>query len=109
MHRSYNFRTHLYIQFGFHRGDTEMVTVKFKKMIFKAQIKETPDSHDSNDVYYWNEDETRRIGYAYQTKEDLTIHVMTCPNCRLENYGPQKHEGSCYACGFDPNEKQKND
>lgn len=70
----------------------------------EIRIIKTDDSHDSNDVRFFKDGV--QIGYGYQSKDDLKIHIVRCPKCDIENYSLAKAEGSCFNCGFDPNIEQ---
>lgn len=69
----------------------------------KIEIIQTPEDHDSNNVVWIKDGE--RIGYGYQSKDDLKIHIVKCPKCDTENYALQQAVGPCYKCGFDPNKE----
>ncbi len=68
----------------------------------KMEIELTPDSYDSDKVRFLLNDE--QVGYGYRGKKDQVIRLMSCPQCRRENYALQRAaSGSCAFCGFDPN------
>ncbi len=66
----------------------------------KTEIKRTPDSHDSDDLYL----EGKHKGFGYVAKDSKRIGLMRCPECGRENYAMSVPTGVCSWCGFDVND-----
>lgn len=71
-------------------------------MKYKLLIKKQPEDYDADRIRF--EKAGNITGFGYIGKVDNRIHIMSCPACLAENYALQIDEGSCYNCGFDPND-----
>lgn len=70
----------------------------------KLKIIKRPAAWDSNDIYWIIDGES--CGAGYQGKSDSRYHVVRCPLCSRENYGPVVAEGYCCWCNFNPNKEK---
>lgn len=66
----------------------------------KTEIKKTPASHDSDDLYL----EGKHKGFGYIGKKSGSKGLMRCPECGRENYALSVASGGCAWCGFNLND-----
>ena len=77
-------------------------------MILK--IEKTPDSHDSNQFWIFQNLEAAQdndwIGSGWMDKKGGVLRLRKCPKDGLENYfSAEATTGACFKCGFNPNKE----
>lgn len=70
------------------------------------EIKQTPETHDTNDVWWYEVGKTEYVGHGYQSKKDGKLFIERCPMCEKENYAINIPTGTCAWCGYDANHKE---
>jgi hypothetical protein len=76
---------------------------------FTHEIHIRPESHDSDDIYWFDKDK-KHVGSGFIAKDNPDKHICLtrCPACHKENYAMNVSSGLCTWCPFDANEGNKN-
>jgi hypothetical protein len=79
----------------------ELLIKENNSMSFTAKIEHTNAELDNHDVFFYNANSEKQIGYAYLSKKEKKVGLVRCPSCHKENFPTAILKGKCAWCKFD--------